>query len=433
MVDNHAHIIKLSLSERNNYLAKINKINSVLKINGFKEVGDLFDLSFCNIMSTLNLINSLIEERQNSFDLKKELSFKITRIESEYQINIDKINNLNNKIADLLNTIDVLKNKLNLNEKKYSVEFDKYTKEKETLNIMCNKSLMKEKQYKHEIKKLESINDDLKIKLKKFMNDNKEIRIVDNKNEKIMINGEFIVFDNFLKNSPDNILNHSSQSRDFYDVIYRSYNEKIKSLILENQELKDCIKFLRNIIEEYNELKKSILFQFSKESLYNFENSNCFSNDIFNLDINVSKSEIMNNFNTLINIFRYMLIYDIYKVDPCLEMDFDSFRKQIKNQKFNLEHIPYFQKIQNIIQNLHLERLNQIKNVIHQTNEAKEKIKNQSIEKINDGELPFMKQDFIPEKMEQLEQEINYNISGIEENFKFLEDELIEEIQKYKI
>ena len=421
--------------ERATFKIKLREINLTLTMSNFPNLPDLtIDNNSTSILKTIKIISQIIEDRQKQIDTKNDIIHKLTKIESEQTYSFDKAENLNLKIKDLNSKIDFFKNKLNLQEKKYEKEIDKITKEKEENYKSFIKISMKESQYKHEIKKLENVIEETKAKLKKYMNDNKEIRIVDNKNERLLINNNTIIFDNFLKNSPSIILNQVNYSKDFYALIFKSFNEKLKVTSQENTDLKECIKFLRDEINQYINFKKTILYQFSQESIMkdNIALKDCsglINTDVFNLDFTTSKNEVLQLFNELIDNFRFLLIYDFYKIEPEKEFNFDEVRKNFVNKKYSLENIPYFKSIQSSVERLNLDKLIETKNNIDKSINKKIERKRSNDVNLNIPEMRVPDNN-IADNIEDLEQDLDNNMNNIEEAFKIIEDELIDDIRK---
>jgi hypothetical protein len=86
--------------------------------------------------------------------------------------------------------------------------------------------------------------------------------------------------------------------------------------------------------------------------------------DVFNLDFNTSKNEILQLFNELLDNFRFLLIYDFYKIEPEKEFNYDKIKKTYQNKKYSLDNIPYFKAIQSSVEILNLDKLIDVKNNI---------------------------------------------------------------------
>ena len=157
--------------ERAPYKVKQKELNLLLTMNGFSEIGDLFDNSLFSVNKTLSVIRQICEDRKKLIEAKAELHKKITKAENEYS-NIFKANETNKeKIAELTNLNTYLKNKQHKDEKNYKEDIDKIKSEKEELNKIISKLTQKETKWKHEIKKKELELNDVKNKLRKYMND----------------------------------------------------------------------------------------------------------------------------------------------------------------------------------------------------------------------------------------------------------------------
>lgn len=421
--------------ERATYRSKLREVNMNLNLIQFPDLPDLvIDNSNTSLIKTIKIISQVLDDRQKNIEQKTELVQRVAKLEGEQILHSDKVEALNQKIKELNGKVDFFKNKLTLQEKKMEKEIDKITKDKEEVQKAFIKVSMKESQYKHEIKKLEGQFEEIKTKLKKYMNDNKEIKITDNKNERILINNNTIIFDNFLKNSPSIILNQVNYSKDFYNLIHKSFNEKSKLLIQENKELRDCFKFLKDELNQYIELKKAILYEccsdnFSKDASVLKNVSNLINKDIFNLDFNSSKNEILQLFNEVIDNFRFLLIYEFYKINPETEFDFEQVKSIVRNNKYDIEKIPYYKAIENTVEKLNLERLEELKK------DVEEKLRKDKRKASVDSEIEVNIPDInIPEsevmdRLEDLDNDLDVNLNNMENLFKDAEDDILEEIK----
>ena len=149
------------------------ELNLLLTMNGFNEIGDLFDNTYLSINKTINVFHVILEERQKLMDSRAELLHKITKLENENYNIYDKVDNNKEKMNELTNKNNFLKNKLSVTEKRFNEEIEKYKSERDEANKIVNRLTFKDNQCKHEIKKLEKEIEDQKNRLKKLMSDNK--------------------------------------------------------------------------------------------------------------------------------------------------------------------------------------------------------------------------------------------------------------------
>lgn len=425
---------QLEITEKINYKNKLKEINLTLTMCLFPEIQDLFDLNYKSIMQNLKIISQVLEDRHRLIEQKNEVAHKISKLEGD-QMNInDKTENLNQKNKELSSKLEYYKNKISLNDKKYEKEIEKISKEKDEAQKNSMKISLKENQYKHEIKKLESIIEELKAKVKRYMADNKEIKISDIKNERILINNNTIILDNFLKNSPSIIFNQVNYSKDFYNLIYRSYNDKLKTIIQENKDLKECFNFLIKEISQYTEFKKEIMMKLTKEKIEGggdlFGNFNNIINpDVFNLDFDSAKNEILMFFNVFINSFRFFLIYDLYQVNPETEFNFKEAFNLFQDKKYNTESLPYYKQIKNTIQKLNLDKLEDVKKEVEKVIKNDKRTKKSLDLDLNIPDIHVQEND-IANNLDELELELGSNLNNLEEQFKILEDNIFIEIKK---
>lgn len=518
--------------ERASYKSKLRDINISLNLMQIPELPDLT----CNPTIASYIINNkiiaiILEDRQKQIDLRNEIMQKHTKIENNNYSLGDKTDILNTKIKDLSLKVEYFKNQLSIKQEKCDKDLEKLQKEKEDILKSLNKVVMKESHYKHEIKKLEMTLEEIKNNFKKKLEKNYFYNNKDNlqsynansnttnydnyKNEKILILknnvnlsnnnsnntnsllSNTIVFDNFLKNSPSIILNQVNYSKDFYSLIFNSFNNKYKFLKNENKELKSCLKFLKDQIVEYIDLKKAVMYEYTKDILFkldvnsknNSTGKNAFylkdlnqiiNKDIFNLDFKTSKNEIFELFNEVIDNFRFILLYEFYNIDPKSEFEFDKVKANIlKNNKFDICNIPYFNNIKESIDKLNFDKLiktkvqleNTIKdsyyyklisnsNLDNKNNEdlTKEKKNNSDYlnnvnKKIeiedkehehehehkhdNDNDIininipdVILPDDNVYNMLEDIEQDLDENMNHIEGAFKNLEEKIMEEIKE---
>lgn len=427
----------LNISEKVNYKNRLKELNLTLSMNQFPELNDLFDLNYKPIISNLKLVTLLIEDRHKILEAKNELAQKVAKLESEQVNKVDKNDALNQKVKDLSSKVQYFQNQVNSIKEKKDKEIDKANKEKDEALKSLQKISLKEGHYKCEIKKLENSLEEVKTKLKKYMNDNKEIKLSDNKNERILINNNTIIFDNFLKNSPSIILNQVNYTKDFYNLIFKSFNEKLKIINKENKDLKECLKFLKDEFLNYIDFKKKILYMYSQEKFQADSQilkncSNIINKDIFNLNFESSKNEILQLFSDVIDNFRFVLMYDIYKINPETEFNYEEITSTIKNNTYNIENIPYYNNIKSTVEKLNLSGLEDLKKDIEsrlsqKDNNTKRKI--ESLEIPISSELHFAENDILG-NLEEVENEINNNMNSIDYQFKNVEEEIMNEIKR---
>ena len=157
--------------ERTPYRVKLKELNLLLTMNGFSEIGDLFDNSLFSVNKTLTVLKTLLDDRKKLIEAKTDLLQKISKTENEYT-NMFKTNEIQkDKITELTNLNSFLKNKIFKEEKSFREDIEKLKLEKEELNKTISKISTKETKWKHEIKKKDIELSDLKNKLRKYMND----------------------------------------------------------------------------------------------------------------------------------------------------------------------------------------------------------------------------------------------------------------------
>jgi uncharacterized coiled-coil DUF342 family protein len=359
---------------------KIKELNQTLSLNGYNEIGDLFDHSFISLNKTIGVLQTLLDDRQKLTETRADLMHRSSKQEHDTISLHEKIEGLNAKITDLNNRNNNFKNKLTNNEKKYFEDIEKIRLEKEEANKNVTKISMKENQYKHEIKKLEKEIDELKTKLRKLMaggRDNSPVRsgnfrTIDNTsftNLSIINKDGFNTLDNnSIKNSPI-ALNNINHMRDFYKLLFEAFNEKTKTILNENKELKDCYSLIYKEISQYIEFKKLIIQKVTKDTVSDISNE-LFNDKIFRLDFNDNKEMVLNNFNDLINIFRFVLIYDFLKIDPSNEFNLDNAKKMINNKKYNFDDIPYYKDVKSIIEGFDVKNVNMLKGLLFKNEEG---------------------------------------------------------------
>ena len=130
--------------ERTPYRIKLKELNLLLTMNGFGELGDLFDTSLFSVNKTLNVVRALVEDRKKLIEAKTELLQKISKTENEHT-NVFKINEISKeKITELTNLNNFMKNKIFKEEKAFREDLDKIKAEKEELNKQIAKLNQKE-------------------------------------------------------------------------------------------------------------------------------------------------------------------------------------------------------------------------------------------------------------------------------------------------
>ena len=421
----------LNIADKVLYKNKLKELNLTLTMNQFPEVSDFYDFSLKSVLRNMKVFLNVLEDRHKIMEQKKEMQFKLSRYEGENTMFNDKLEKQNLKIKELTEKSEYYKNQLNLLKEKKDKEIDKTIKDKEEAIKSLTKITFKESQYKHTIKQLEAERDKVKESLKKFMNDNKEIRINDNKNEKIMINNGTVIFDNFLKNSPSIILNQINYSKDFYNLIFKSFNEKFNQISQENKDLKECLKSLREEITSYIELKKQILYKFASDKFESdslqLKNAPDFINlKIFDLDFITAKDDILLYFNEVIDNFRFLLMYDIYKINHESEFKFEEVKNTFKNKNYDLQNIPYYEKIKSSVERLNLDRLEEVKKDIEIRLKDKKPPKNDL--DLNIPDLHFQENE-INQCLDDLGVGMDENIANIEDQFKVLDEYIMNEIK----
>ena len=369
--------------ERAPYKVKQKELNLLLTMNGFSEIGDLFDNSLFSVNKTLSVIRQICEDRKKLIEAKAELHKKITKAENEYS-NIFKANETNKeKIAELTNLNTYLKNKQHKDEKNYKEDIDKIKSEKEELNKIISKLTQKETKWKHEIKKKELELNDVKNKLRKYMNDKDIItNSMNTNNNNFKINQTLsninyaspskeviISFENLIKNS-NSVLMNVNHLKEFYNLLFQAFNEKINYILNENSDLRECYKIILREINKYMDFKKTLLQKLAKDCVNNNKNisPNIANEDLLQLDFNASREQVLNNFNEILNTFRFILIYDQLKVDPNKEFNYDEINKIITNTKYDIKALPYYKEIADLMDNFDVNSLKTLKSTLDSLN-----------------------------------------------------------------
>jgi len=262
-------------------------------------------------------------------------------------------------------------------EIKHNEEIEKIKVEKDDYIKAFNRITQKENQYKHEIKKLEKDIENTKIKMNKILSEKKP-KSENNLNTSVLnnsvigsksMNNTFVSSNlvtginniNLTENLKDNLAHsNSSSQKEFYNLINKAFNDKINLLLNENEQIRECLKIIYKEIYQYIDFKKLVLLKFTKDVLSQAEfreiseqinNKSLLKQEIFNLNFEDAKEQIYNSFNDTLIIFRKYLIYDILKVDPKQEFDFDTNTKVLKNNKFDYNAIPYFEELKKTFEN----------------------------------------------------------------------------------
>ena len=370
--------------ERTPYRVKLKELNLLLTMSGFSEIGDLFDNSLFSVNKTLTVLKSLLDDRKKLIEAKTDLLQKISKTENEYT-NMFKSNEIQkDKITELTNLNNFLKNKIYKEEKSFRDDIEKLKLEKEELNKTISKLSQKETKWKHEIKKKDIELSDLKNKLRKYMNDKDMIvnSMNSNNNVNMKINQTLtninyatpskevlISFENLIKNS-NSVLMNVNHLKEFYNLLFQAFNEKINYILNENNDLRECYKIILREINKYMDFKKLLLQKLSKDIIKDkikIDNSNV-NEGLLQLDFNDSREQILNNFNEILNTFRYILIYDQLKVDPNKEFNYDEMSKLITNTKYDLKSLPYYKEIADLMENFDVNALKTLKGTLDSLN-----------------------------------------------------------------
>jgi hypothetical protein len=388
--------------ERTPYRIKLKELNLLLTMNGFSEIGDLFDTSLFSVNKTITVVRQICEDRKKLIEQKTELLQKISKTENEYN-NIFKTNEIQkDKIKEITNINSFMKNKMFKEEKNYKENLDKLKNEKDELNRTISKLNQKETKWKHEIKKRELELADIKNKLRKYMNDKDIISntINSNNNVNMKINQTLsninyaipskevlISFENLIKNS-NSVLMNVNHLKEFYNLLFQAFNEKINYILNENNDLRECYKIILREINKYMDFKKLLLQKLSKDTLNNSikksnNNINITNEELLQLDFNDSREQVLNNFNEILNTFRFILIYDQLKVDPNNEFSYDEITKMISNNKYDLKNLPYYKEIADLMDNFDVNALKTLKSTLDSLNLQTQDIKKDLLIKNN--------------------------------------------------
>jgi hypothetical protein len=370
--------------ERTPYRVKLKELNLLLTMNGFSEIGDLFDNSLFSVNKTLTVLKALLDDRKKLIEAKTDLLQKISKTENEYT-NMFKTNEIQkDKITELTNLNNFLKNKIFKEEKSFREDIEKLKLEKEELNKTISKLSQKETKWKHEIKKKDIELSDLKNKLRKYMNDKDMIvnSMNSNNNVNMKINQTLtninyatpskevlISFENLIKNS-NSVLMNVNHLKEFYNLLFQAFNEKINYILNENNDLRECYKIILREINKYMDFKKLLLQKLSKDIIKDRKktDNSILNEGLLQLDFNDSREQILNNFNEILNTFRYILMYDQLKVDPNKEFNYDEMTKMITNTKYDLKSLPYYKEIADLMENFDVNSLKTLKGTLDSLN-----------------------------------------------------------------
>jgi hypothetical protein len=158
--------------------------------------------------------------------------------------------------------------------------------------------------------------------------------------------------------------------KEFYNLLFQAFNEKINYILNENNDLRECYKIILREINKYMDFKKLLLQKLSKDIIKDRKKTdNTIVNEgLLQLDFNDSREQILNNFNEILNTFRYILIYDQLKVDPNKEFNYDEMTKMITNTKYDLKSLPYYKEIVDLMENFDVNALKTLKGTLDSLN-----------------------------------------------------------------
>ena len=129
------------------------------------------------------------------------------------------------------------------------------------------------------------------------------------------------------------------------------------------------------------DFKKVLLQKLSKDTLYpdgkKKFSANVTNEDLLQLDFNSSREQVLNNFNEILNTFRFILIYDQLKVDPNKEFNYDEITKMITNSKYDLKSLPYYKEIADLMDNFDVSALKTLKSTLDSLNIQTADLQNQ--------------------------------------------------------
>ena len=119
-----------------------------------------------------------------------------------------------------------------------------------------------------------------------------------------------ISFENLITNS-NTVLTNVCHLKEFYNLLFQAFSEKINYITNENNDLRECYKIILREINIYMNFKKLLLQKLSKDALNNNkmiknDNSNNKINEgLLNMGSNESREQILNNLNEIVNLFRF--------------------------------------------------------------------------------------------------------------------------------
>ena len=71
--------------ERTPYRVKLKELNLLLTMNGFSEIGDLFDNSLFSVNKTLTVLKSLLDDRKKLIEAKLKMNILICLNQMKYK------------------------------------------------------------------------------------------------------------------------------------------------------------------------------------------------------------------------------------------------------------------------------------------------------------------------------------------------------------
>ena len=430
--------------EKTPYIIKQKEINLLLSMNGFGELGDLFDPSLFSVNKTLTVVKNLCDDRKKLIEAKTSLLQKMTKSEKEYNTLFKNHEIAQGKITELTNINNFMKNKIFKEEKSFKEDIEKLKGEKEDLIRQLSKTQTKETKWKYEIKKKEIELSDIKNKLRKYMNDkdlisnsmstngiNVNMKInqtLNNINYATPSKEVLISFENLIKNSNTVLLN-VNHLKEFYNLLFQAFNEKINYITNENNDLRECYKIILREINKYMDFKKLLLQKLSKDALTtnkinkNENINNKINEGLLNMDFNESREQVLNNFNEILNSFRYILIYDLLKVDPSKEFNYDEMTKQITNTKYDLKNLPYYKDISDLMENFDVNALKTLKNTLDNLDMETQELEKKNGEINNEIDLGDINTDELinDNKSLQILEDINKDFS---DTLNFLDEKI---------
>lgn len=172
--------------------------------------------------------------------------------------------------------------------------------------------------------------------------------------------------------------------KEFYNLLFQAFNEKITYITNENTDLRECFKILLREINKYMDFKKLLLQKLSKDSVNQIPPQNRksleFNESLLQLDFKDSRDQILNNFNEILNSFRFILIYDLLKIDPTKEFEYDEMTKLLTNCKYDLKSLPYYKDIANLMENFDVDALKTLKGTLDSLNEETREMENKQLD-----------------------------------------------------